>query len=66
MFSAAAARAVGPPHGRMFIVPLARPATTVSTTGGDAGDHCEAENYQHDSLDSIVSCCGTRLCSGGL
>ena len=33
MPSAAAALAVGPPHGRMFIAPLARPATTVSTTG---------------------------------
>ena len=33
MPSAAAARAVGPPHGTMFIAPFARPATTVSTTG---------------------------------
>ena len=32
-FSAVAARAVGPPHGRMFMVPLARPATQVRTTG---------------------------------
>ena len=31
--SAAAARAVGPPHGTMFSVPLVRPATQVSTTG---------------------------------
>ena len=31
--SAAAARAVGPPHGTMFMVPLARPATQVRTTG---------------------------------
>ena len=31
--SAVAARAVGPPHGRMFMVPLARPATQVRTTG---------------------------------
>ncbi len=33
MLSAVAARAVGPPQGTMFIVPLARPATQVSTTG---------------------------------
>ena len=32
-FSAVAARAVGPPQGRMFMVPLARPATQVRTTG---------------------------------
>ena len=32
-FSAEAARAVGPPQGRMFMVPLARPATQVRTTG---------------------------------
>ena len=32
-FRAAAARAVGPPHGRMFMVPLARPATQVRMTG---------------------------------
>ena len=31
--SAEAARAVGPPHGTMFSVPLIRPATQVSTTG---------------------------------
>ena len=32
-FSAVAARIVGPPQGTMFITPLARFATTVSTTG---------------------------------
>ena len=31
--STVAARTVGPPHGRMFSTPLARLATTVSTTG---------------------------------
>ena len=31
--SAAAARAVGPPHGTMFRAPLVRPAMHVSTTG---------------------------------
>src|SRR5699024_3028379 len=30
---AAAARTVGPPQGKIFMVPLIRPATTVSTTG---------------------------------
>jgi hypothetical protein len=33
IFRAVAARAVGPPHGTMFMVPLARPATQVRTTG---------------------------------
>ena len=32
-FSTVAARTVGPPHGTMFSTPLARLATTVSTTG---------------------------------
>ncbi len=32
-FSTVAARMVGPPHGTMFSTPLARFATTVSTTG---------------------------------
>ena len=32
-FSTVAARTVGPPQGTMFRVPLARPATQVSTTG---------------------------------
>src|SRR5690606_5411115 len=31
--SALAARTVGPPHGMMFIVAFASPATTVRTTG---------------------------------
>ena len=31
--STVAARMVGPPHGRMLSTPLARLATTVSTTG---------------------------------
>ncbi len=31
--SAVAARTVGPPQGRMFMVPLIRPATQVNTTG---------------------------------
>ena len=33
IFRAVAARAVGPPQGTMFMVPLARPATQVRTTG---------------------------------
>ncbi len=33
IFSAAAARAVGPPQGTMLSVPLVSPATHVNTTG---------------------------------